>query len=337
MKYELHPACSAWPTMKPEELRELANDITANGLRDPVTLTPDGLLLDGRNRALACEMASVEPATMSFSGDPWLFSLSRNKHRRHMTTDQIALIAAKLATRPVGNPKLAIASNEAIGNAEAAKAAGVPETAIDSAKVVLQHGTPEERQAVESGKAALRKTADRIRARKRASAETDRPGQRPAAPPGKKALIHSRDPIDNVTRELITKCTGPKGDWRTLEKMSSTTKLAKSAIKQALERLGGAVKTRPGDRDVEHLIEGDRDELLIRAGLIAARPDQSAADSSAEIASLRAENSDLRAKLANANAEIERLKSALHEKIIEKISTKLAANGETRPTVDMSS
>ena len=38
MKYELHPACSAWPTMKPEELRELANDITANGLRDPVTL-----------------------------------------------------------------------------------------------------------------------------------------------------------------------------------------------------------------------------------------------------------------------------------------------------------
>ena len=125
-----------------------------------------------------------------------------------------------------------------------------------------------------------------------------------------------------------------KGEWRTLEKMSSTTKLAKSAIKQALERLGDAVKTRPGDRDVEHLIEGDRDELLIRAGLIAARPDQSAANFSAEIASLRAENSDLRAKLANANAEIERLKSALHEKIIEKIAAELAANGETRPTVD---
>ena len=79
--------------MKPEELRDLADDITAYGLRDPITLTPDGLLLDGRNRALACEMAGVEPATMVFDGDPWLFSLSRNKHRRHMTTDQIALIA----------------------------------------------------------------------------------------------------------------------------------------------------------------------------------------------------------------------------------------------------
>jgi hypothetical protein len=83
-------------------------------------------------------------------------------------------------------------------------------------------------------------------------------------PPGKKALVHSGDPIDNVTRELITKCAGPKGDWRTLEKMSSIPKLAKSAIKQALERLGDAVKTRPEDRDVEHLIEGDRDELLIQ-------------------------------------------------------------------------
>ena len=47
-----------------------------------------------------------------------------------------------------------------------------------------------------------------------------------------------------------------------------------------------------------------------------------------------AENADLRAKLADANAEIERLKSALHEKVVEKISAKLAANGETKPTVD---
>jgi hypothetical protein len=33
MKYELHPACAAWPTMKPEELRDLADDIVAYGLR----------------------------------------------------------------------------------------------------------------------------------------------------------------------------------------------------------------------------------------------------------------------------------------------------------------
>jgi hypothetical protein len=125
-------------------------------------------------------MVGIQAATTNFGGDPWLFSLSRNKHRRHVTTDQIALIAARLATRTAGNPKLAIASNEAIGNAEAAKAAGVPKTAIDSAKVVLQHGTPEEWKAVESGEARLRKTADWIRARRRASAQPDQPSQRRA-------------------------------------------------------------------------------------------------------------------------------------------------------------
>jgi hypothetical protein len=319
MKYELHPACSAWPTMKPEELHELADDVTANGLRDPVTLTPDGLLLDGRNRALACEMAGVEPATTIFDGDPWLFSLSRNKHRRHMTVDQIAMVAANVATLPRGNPSLTNPSNEGISAAEAAKAAGVPETAIDSAKVVLQHGTSEERSAVESGEARLRKTADRIRARRRAST--------PVAPRGKKMPVQSRDPNDDVTRELITKCAGPKTEWRTLRKMSSIIRRADPAAKQALERLGEAVQTRVGDKGDEYLIEGNPEKLLARAGLMMAQPEQSGADAGAEIASLRAQ-------LADANAEIERLKNALHEKVVEMIAAKFAAKGETNPTVD---
>jgi regulator of replication initiation timing len=134
--------------------------------------------------------------------------------------------------------------------------------------------------------------------------------------------------------------------------MSSTTQLAKSAIKLALDRLDGAVKTRQCDRDDEYWIEGDREELFVRAGLMPAQPHQSAADSSAEIASLRAENGDLRAKLTEANAKNERLraenadlrakladandrlKNALHEKVVEEIAAKLAAKGETKPTVD---
>jgi hypothetical protein len=109
--------------------------------------------------------------------------------------------------------------------------------------------------------------------------------------------------------------------------MSSITQVAKSAIKDVLKRLGDAVKTRGGDRDDEYLIEGDPDELLVRAGLMMAQPEQSAADSSAKIASLRAQ-------LADANAEIERLKNALREKVVEMIAARFAANGETKPTVD---
>jgi hypothetical protein len=91
--------------MSPTELCDLADDIAANGLRDAVTLTPDGKLLDGRNRALACIMAGTEiPADkiVVHNGDPWLFSISRNARSRHMTTDQIAMVVASLATRPLG-------------------------------------------------------------------------------------------------------------------------------------------------------------------------------------------------------------------------------------------
>jgi hypothetical protein len=116
--------------------------------------------------------------------------------------------------------------------------------------------------------------------------------------------------------------------------MASMVRVAKSAIKDALKRLGDAVKTRAGNMGDEYLIEGDQDDLLVRAGLMMAQSDESAADSSAEIASLRAENVDLRVKLAEAYAEIERLKDALHEEVVERIAGKLAANGETNPTAD---
>jgi hypothetical protein len=246
-----------------------------------------------------------------------------------MTVDQIAMVAAKMATLPRGKPNPTNPSNEGISAAQAAKAAGVPKTAIDSAKVVLQHGTPDEREAVESGEAPARKTADRIRARRRNSA--------PVAPRGKKMPFHSRDPIDDVTRKLITTCAGPMAKWRSLDKMSWIIDAAKSTIEKALERLGEAVKTRASDRDDEYLIEGDREELLVRAGLMMAH--QSAA--SDELANLRAENADssaviasLRAQLADANAKIERLENALHKDVVETIAAKLVANGKTNPTVD---
>ena len=63
-------------------------------------------------------------------------------------------------------------------------------------------------------------------------------------------------------------------------------------------------------------------------------PDPSAVDRSDEVSSLRAENNELRTQLADANDEIDRLKRLLHEKVIEKIAAKLAADGEAKPTVN---
>jgi hypothetical protein len=280
--FELHEACAAWPEMTPEDLRELAADIAANGLHEPLTITPDGKLLDGRNRGLACVMAGVEPTFVTYGGDPWLFSLSKNKHRRHLTTDQIALVAARLATRTVGNPNFAIGSNEPIGITEVAEASGVSETAIKSAKVVNERGTPEEIESVRSGKAKLRKVADAVRLR----------APKTVRPPAKNEPAHSTDPIYDVARELIAKCAD--GKWRTLAKISSATQLAASAIKEALARLGAdRVQTREGASGFEYLILRDEDAqwrslLAAKDGEIA-HLKQQLAGKDAEIAQLKAE------------------------------------------------
>jgi uncharacterized protein YkuJ len=172
MNTELHPACAVWPQMSDAELDSLAADIKANGLHDPLTLTPDNKLLDGRNRMLACERAGVTPATVVYAGDPVLFSLSKNKQRRHMSVDQIALVAAALVTTTQGRPNKINSSNELFSVADAAAASGVSETAIKSANAVLREGSADEIAAIKSGAAKLRATADAVRQR-----------NKPAAPP----------------------------------------------------------------------------------------------------------------------------------------------------------
>jgi hypothetical protein len=238
--------------MSSGELQELAEDIKANGLREPLTLTPDGKLLDGRNRALACELAGVVPATVVYDGNPWLYSLSKNQHRRHMAVDQIALVAAELATRSAGGDgsnqhARATASNEEVAskeltNAQAAKTAGIPKTAVESGKVVLLRGTEQEKAAVRSGAAKARKTADAIRARQ----QSPRPAGKAPAP--------SADPIDVVAQELIAKCAN---EWLTVDRMEQIIRRAPSAIRDAigaLKRAGVVVEQRERDHRIEFWI-----------------------------------------------------------------------------------
>jgi hypothetical protein len=75
LKYPVHPLCAVYPDYTPEALVELAGDVVAHSLRDPVTFTPDGRLLDGKNRVRACELAGVEitaDMTGSITATRWL-------------------------------------------------------------------------------------------------------------------------------------------------------------------------------------------------------------------------------------------------------------------------
>lgn len=116
----IHPAAELFPLMAEAELKELAEDIKANGLIDPIVTWAkgDNLLLDGRNRLDALALAGLlgvdadgklwnvethNKIKLQFytDGDPYAIALSLNVHRRHLTQEQKrGLIAKVLKAKP---------------------------------------------------------------------------------------------------------------------------------------------------------------------------------------------------------------------------------------------
>lgn len=114
--YQAHPAADLFPLLPEDELRKLGDDILANGLKESIALwsmspqdSESAVILDGRNRLAAMELVGME--TVKPIGDsyrlsvgvrylsweknihfpdaggvnPFLFVISRNVHRRHLT------------------------------------------------------------------------------------------------------------------------------------------------------------------------------------------------------------------------------------------------------------
>jgi ParB-like chromosome segregation protein Spo0J len=331
----------------PSVVSTLAESIVAIGLQTLPTVIERGgryVLVTGRHRIEALKSLGIDSVPVQAVEmddlEARMWAISENLHRAELTdllrSEQIAEYAELAEQKRNAELHSAqVAQNEGKredgrghrhegGDALAARDLGVTRDKVRRAKIITGLAEETKQAARDAGlddnQSALLKAAKASTPEAQVAALRDIKAQGRV----KKTPVHSREPIDDiVTRELITKCAGPK--WLTLGKMSSTIRRAKAPIKDALNRLGDAVKTRTGNRDDEYLIEGDREQLLVRAGLMTGH--RSAADSSAVIASLRAQ-------LADANAEIERLKNALHEKVVEIIAAKLAANGETKPTVD---
>lgn len=92
-----HRACLLFPKLGDEELQELADDIKANGLLNPIVMY-QGQVLDGRNRLAACRLAGVEPTFTEWDGEgsPLHWVISENLIRRHLSSSQRAVIAHDL-------------------------------------------------------------------------------------------------------------------------------------------------------------------------------------------------------------------------------------------------
>lgn len=91
----IHPACSALPLIDGECFQQLCDSIKKDGQLEPIRVSNDGQLLDGRCRLAACFALGIEPNLEVSSDDPWAIATS-NVARRHLTAGQRAVVATEL-------------------------------------------------------------------------------------------------------------------------------------------------------------------------------------------------------------------------------------------------
>ena len=162
----VHPAAAIFPLLEGDALLSLAEDIRANGLREPILLDPDGSILDGRNRFLCCKLTGIEPRYQTWNGEGSRLALivSLNLHRRHLDVGQRAMIGARIFDLYAVEAKQRQGARTDIpetvpesdpGDARdkvAAAVGGVSGKTVDKARKVIAQGSPDVVAACYAGK-----------------------------------------------------------------------------------------------------------------------------------------------------------------------------------------
>ena len=161
--YEVHPAANDWPLLQGDEFDSLVESIRERGLLEPVGLF-DGQILDGRNRALACQKARVDLRAINVhpKNGPWLYVIDKNAKRRHMEKGAVVLCVMA-----------GLEHNEA-ERARVEKAEAAAKAAGDAKRSAAQKGIPKEQKKTEA--------KERARSCERGGSDKDRgPSARRAA------------------------------------------------------------------------------------------------------------------------------------------------------------
>lgn len=101
-----HPIACIFPMLHDDELQRLAEDIREQGQREPIVLF-DGKVLDGRNRYLACKMASVIPTQIHFKGsdqDALNFVWSTNSKCSRIVAESVRKSRCEMTSELKQNP-----------------------------------------------------------------------------------------------------------------------------------------------------------------------------------------------------------------------------------------
>ena len=90
----VHPVAALFPMLDDERLAALAEDIKEHGQLHPIVLDKGGRILDGRNRASACERAGITPEYVTWEGEDTAgYALAANGQRRDLSQGAKAMIA----------------------------------------------------------------------------------------------------------------------------------------------------------------------------------------------------------------------------------------------------
>jgi ParB-like chromosome segregation protein Spo0J len=146
---EIDPLATLFPPMAEEEFARLKADIATHGQLEPIW-THRGRVIDGRHRLRACRELGLEPVIREYDGDGTVldFVIAKNLHRRHLSANQRALVAAKLASLSRGRPSKT-ARKQAVTQSDAAALLRIGRTTVQGARQVLDRGVPELVAAVE--------------------------------------------------------------------------------------------------------------------------------------------------------------------------------------------
>ena len=164
ISYEAHPVSELFPVMDDDAYAALKADIAAHGQAEPIVLWKKQLI-DGRHRLQACKELGMKPVVVDISDseDPLAYVISHNLHRRHLSTSQRAMVAAKIATMKVGDNQHAKKEGPQIcgpSAKEAAAALNVSARSVETARQVLEHGAKAVQKAVEQGDLAISTAAE---------------------------------------------------------------------------------------------------------------------------------------------------------------------------------
>ena len=158
---EPHQLAALFPELPPEELTLLARDIKARGQLEPI-IVYKGLILDGRNRYRACQIAGVKPRIEEFNekatkGSAEEFVLSRNLRRRHLSMGQKAAIALDWSKQRESSPdpeKTKMSGRPKGALSEAAKCIGINEQRVFEARQI-RDANPRLYKEVKEGRRSL--------------------------------------------------------------------------------------------------------------------------------------------------------------------------------------